>query len=154
MSTEASAVALVTGAASGIGRAAALALAARGDKVAVADLNQQGAQACVDEITRARGQALALHLDVADGASVEAAFQHTEATLGAVDILVNSAGIVGIIPLLEYPIEDWERLLAVNVTGTFRCAQRAGRGMAARGYGRIINLASVSTAHPRPPLSA
>jgi len=143
MKEEQSHVALITGAASGIGRAAALALAARGDKVAVADLNFAGAQACVQEIVQAGGQALALQLDVCDGASVERAFAQTEAALGAVDILVNSAGIVGIFPLPEYPMENWERVLAVNVTGTFRCAQRAAIGMMARGYGRIINLASV-----------
>jgi len=144
MGKERETVALITGGASGIGRAAALALAARGDKVAVADLNQAGAQACVADIARAGGQAIALRLDVTDAASVEQAFQETERALGPVDVLVNSAGLVDIQPLLEYAIADWERLMAVNVTGSFRCAQRAGVGMVARGYGRIINLASIS----------
>jgi len=144
MQKERETVALVTGGASGLGRATALALATRGDKVAVADLNLAGAQACADDIACAGGQAIALRLDVTDAASVEQAFQDAESALGPVDALVNSAGLVAIQPLLEFSIADWERLLAVNVTGTFRCAQRAGVGMAARGYGRIINLASVS----------
>jgi len=138
------AVALVTGAASGLGRAAALAIAARGDKVAVADVHQEGVQACARQICQAGGTALALVLDVTDDASVQAAFAHTESTLGPVDILVNSAGIAHFYPLLEYPIESWEHIMAVNVTGSFRCAQRSARSMVARGYGRIVNLASVS----------
>jgi NAD(P)-dependent dehydrogenase (short-subunit alcohol dehydrogenase family) len=144
MQQERTHVALVTGGASGLGRAAAQALAARGDKVAVADLHRDGALACAQDIAAAGGQAVALAIDVTDDASVAQAFREAEAALGPIDVLVNSAGIMGVAPLLDYPIADWERILAVNVTGTFRCAQRAAAGMAARGYGRIVNLASIS----------
>lgn len=137
-------IALITGGASGLGHAAALELSRRGMRVAVADLREDAARACADEVVRAGGQALGVAIDVTDDGSVEAAFLRVEAELGPVDVLVNSAGILNVAPLLDYPLDTWERVMAINVTGTFRCAQRAGRGMAERGYGRIINLASIS----------
>lgn len=144
MQSHRQSIALITGGGSGIGRAAALALARRGDRVAIADLRHDLAQACAHEIAAAGGQAVALAIDVTDDAVVAQAFAEAESALGPVDILVNSAGILGVAPLLDYPIDDFERIMAVNVTGSFRCAQRAAAGMVARGYGRIVNLASIS----------
>ena len=137
-------VALLTGAGSGIGRAAALELARRDVSIAVTDLRAEAAQAVAAEIRAQGGVAVGLALDVADPAAIEAAFDRAEAELGGIDILVNSAGLLIVEPLLGLAPESWHKVMAVNVTGTFLCSQRAGHGMAARGHGRIVNIASIS----------
>ena len=137
-------VALVTGAGSGLGKAAAIELAQRGARVVVTDVSESSIAATVREIEEAGGRATGIVLDVTDPDSVDAAFTKARAWDKAVDILVNNAGILSISPLLDYKLDDWLKVMAVNVTGSFLCAQRAGRDMVEQGYGRIINIASVS----------
>ena len=110
-------VALITGAGSGIGRAIALAFADAGAAVAVADLNQDAADRVAEEIAAAGGTALALPLDVSQPEQVAAAVAETVAAWGGLDILVNSAGICPLTPLAEISLAEWNRVLAVNLTG-------------------------------------
>ncbi len=119
--------AVVTGGAAGIGAAIVKRLAASGAKVAVWDLE---------------GNA---RVDVADAASVEAATREALRSLGRIDILVNNAGIAGAnAPTVDYPVEEWERVLRVNLTSQFLCCRAVAPHMVKAGYGRIVNIASVA----------
>jgi NAD(P)-dependent dehydrogenase (short-subunit alcohol dehydrogenase family) len=132
-------VAIVTGAASGIGAAIAEAYAARGARVALLDMNIDAAQARAATLPGAH----AVACNVTDAASVAAAVAAVQSVLGGIDILVNSAGIVDLAPAEEISSAAWDRTLAVNLTGSFMMAQVVGRTMIARGKGgRIVNLAS------------
>ncbi|MFM0728973.1 SDR family NAD(P)-dependent oxidoreductase [Paraburkholderia sediminicola] len=137
-------VALVTGGATGIGAAIAGALAADGFMVAVADINLDAARAHVAAIDAAKGSAYVLYLDVADPSSVDTAFAEIEQTFGRCDVLINNAGIAGVASFLDCPFDVWSRVLATNVTGPMLCGQRAARLMSIRGWGRIVNIASIS----------
>ncbi len=137
-------VALVTGAASGIGRGIARALAAAGAAVVVVDLSLDGAEETVAAIEDTGGRAVASAGDVAEP---QDAARFVADALGAFDglhVLVNSAGVSLRASFLETSPEDFERVLRVNVTGTFLCAQAAARVMVESGYGRIVNIASIS----------
>lgn len=135
--------ALVTGGASGIGRAIAIALAAEGAQVAIADLaDLSKSAATVATIERAGGRAFALRADVADEAQVLALFAEALPRLGGLDILVNCAGILFEKPLLETSVAEFDRLIAVNLRGTFLVGREALRVMAAQRRGRVINIAS------------
>jgi len=136
--------AFITGGGSGIGRAAASLMATAGVPVVVADIDSASVEETVASIEEAGGKALGVTLDVADERSVEEAFEKAEAWDGRVTILVNSAGILRVDPFDSLSAETFNRVLHVNVTGSFRCAQRAAGGMKEAGYGRIINLSSVS----------
>jgi 3-oxoacyl-[acyl-carrier protein] reductase len=137
--------ALVTGGGSGLGRAIAEALAARGAPVAVADILQDGAKDTVAAITGGGGRAIALEVDVRDGAAVDAAFARTVRELGPLGIVVNAAGILdGYAPVEEMTVALWERVVGINLTGTFLCCKRALAELGARGAGRIVNIASVA----------
>ena len=127
--------ALVTGAASGIGRACAVRLAEEGLRVAAADLQ-------TDLLEQMANDVASIHtLDVTDFAAVQAAV----AGIGQVDVLVNSAGIVGPqVPIWEMPLEAWERTLAVNLNGTFNTIKATIAPMRRRGWGRIVNIASIA----------
>jgi NAD(P)-dependent dehydrogenase (short-subunit alcohol dehydrogenase family) len=123
-------VAVVTGGASGIGRAVASALAAVGARVAVFDVNADGADA--------------FKVDVADEAQVRAAFAEVVARHGRLDVLFNNAGIALRRPTTELSLDDWNKVVAVNMTGVFLCAREAARHMLAGGRGgRIVNTASI-----------
>ena len=135
--------AFITGAGSGIGRATSGLLASAGVPVAVADVDPDRVAKTVAEIEKDGGRALGVTLDVSDESSVEEAFDKAEAWNG-VTILVNSAGILRVDAFDSFSAEEFDRVLNVNVTGSFRCAQRAARAMKERGYGRIVNLSSVS----------
>lgn len=137
-------VAFVTGAGSGIGRAIARAFAGEGAAVAVADLNRAAAQRVADEITAAGGRALPLALDVSLQESVAATVAETLTAWGRLEILVNNAGICPLTPLAEISLGEWNRVLAVNLTGAFLCAQIAFPYLQACGRGRIINIASLA----------
>ena len=138
-------VALVTGGSRGIGRATALRLAQEGAAVAVADIDQAGARNVAEEIGRAGGKAIAVVMDVASLESVTEGFRQVEANLGRVDILVNSAGILGPFrPVWETSVESWDRLIAVHLRGTFLCCRTVVPGMLAQRWGRIVNLASIA----------
>jgi 3-oxoacyl-[acyl-carrier protein] reductase len=135
--------ALVTGGASGIGRATALALAAEGAAVAVVDqADPAKAAAVVGEIEQAGGRAFALRADVADEPQVLALFAVAVPRLGGLDILVNCAGILFEKPLLETTAAEFDRLMAVNIRGTFLVGREALRVMARPRRGRVINISS------------
>jgi 3-oxoacyl-[acyl-carrier protein] reductase len=134
--------ALVTGGASGIGRATAVALAAAGAHVAVVDLAEQAASAVATAIGQAGGCAFAARADVADEAQVLALFADAVPRLGGLDILVSCAGILFEKPLLETSVAEFDRLIAVNLRGTFLVGREALRVMARQGSGRVINIAS------------
>ena len=110
----------------------------------VGDVNLAGATAVAEGINAAGGRALDWPLDVRDPAACAGAVRAALDWFGQLDILVNSAGIGGGGTFLETSLEDWQRVLAVNLTGTFLCAQEAARVMVEAGRGRIINIASVS----------
>lgn len=135
----------ITGAGSGIGQACAKAFAMSGAFVGIADINVDMALETLSEIISLGGAGCALKLDVVDPVQVEAAFDEFERqSSGAADTLVNSAGVLITGPALEYSLHDWNRSLAINVTGTFLCAQRAARAMVLADGGSIINLSSIS----------
>jgi len=143
--------AIVTGGARGIGLGIAHRLAAEGCRVALWDLAFDRFDATAAGFTPASTQAV----DVADYEQVEAAFAATERMLGAVDILINNAGINGpVAPVWEYPLEAWDRVLAVDLTGVFYCSRVAIPGMRARRYGRIVNVASIAGKEGNPGIAA
>jgi NAD(P)-dependent dehydrogenase (short-subunit alcohol dehydrogenase family) len=133
-------VTAVTGAASGIGAAIAVALARVGARVALLDLDRVGAEAVAGRIG---GAAEVWPLDIADAAAVTRVFDEIAARWGRIDVLVNSAGIAIRKPAVELAPADWERVMGVNVTGSFLCARAAARHMLAREGGRIVNIASI-----------
>jgi 3-oxoacyl-[acyl-carrier protein] reductase len=136
--------AVVTGAAQGIGAAIAQRLAADGHKVAVLDLSAEAAQATVDAISAAGGTALAVGADVSDAGAVEAAFAQIVAELGAPTILVNNAGIIRDNLLFKMTVEEWDLVMAVHLRGAFLTTKAAQKHMIEAGFGRIINLSSIS----------
>ena len=131
-------VALVTGAASGIGAAIARAFSSKGARVALLDLDRGAAGRLAEELDGAR----AFGCDVTDEAAVEAAVGAVAQAFGRIDILVNSAGIVDLAPAEELTLATWRRTLDVNLTGSFLVARAAARVMIAAGGGRIVNMAS------------
>ncbi len=136
---------VVTGAGSGIGRRTAMEFAAEGARVTVGDLDLATAGRCVEEIEAAGGTARAVAVDVTDPASVAALLDQAEADFGSLDVLVASAGIREIVPALELSLEEWNKVLDVDVTGVFLCNQAfARRLVAAERPGSIVNLASVA----------
>jgi 2-dehydro-3-deoxy-L-rhamnonate dehydrogenase (NAD+) len=141
--------AIVTGGAGGLGAAIATRLIADGMRVAIADLDVNGgafedAPSC-----------LTVAVDVTDPESVDAMLTSAEKHFGAVDVLVNNAGIAGpSAPIAEYPIADWHRVLAVNLGGVFHCTRACLPGMLSRGYGRIVNIASIAGKDGNPEMSA
>jgi NAD(P)-dependent dehydrogenase (short-subunit alcohol dehydrogenase family) len=137
-------VAVVTGGASGIGLGVAQQLAADGHQVAILDRNGAAAEAAASELRSQDAKAVALEVDVADWASVEAALAQVRAELGPVEILVTSAGIESFDPVAEITREKWDRIVAVNLTGTFTCAQAALPDMLGVGWGRIVTISSSS----------
>jgi 2-hydroxycyclohexanecarboxyl-CoA dehydrogenase len=136
--------ALVTGAAAGIGRMCSLRLAREGIAVGVLDINLEGCQAVVAEIEAAGGKAVALQASVADRGQVTAAVAKLRDTLGPVTIVVNNAGITGFVPFEEITDEQWDKMLEINLKGTFIVTQVCLPDMKAAGWGRIVNISSSS----------
>ena len=137
--------AIVTGARRGIGRATALALAKEGANVVVSDISQEDCQRVVAEIEDLDKKGLAIKCDVSSRAEIEEMVRRTAAEFGKVDILVNNAGIISYKPFVELTDEDWDAIMTVNLKGQFMCAQAAAREMMKNGWGRIINIASISS---------
>jgi NAD(P)-dependent dehydrogenase (short-subunit alcohol dehydrogenase family) len=142
--------AVVTGGASGIGLAIAERLAADGHAVALFDRDGQAAQDAAAEITAAGGAALGVEVDVTDRAQIDAGVEDVRARLGAPTILVNSAGLDGFQSFLKIDLETWQRVIDVNLTGTFQVCQAVVPDMIAAGWGRIVNISSSSAQSGQP----
>jgi 3-oxoacyl-[acyl-carrier protein] reductase len=146
-------VAIVTGAGQGIGRVFAKALAAAGAKAVIAERNADKAHGVAAEIVAGGGDALAIRTDVADPHSVEKMAAEVDARWGRIDILVNNAGIFSTLemrPFDQIPLEEWDEVLRVNVTGPFLCARAVLPAMRRAGWGRVINMASAAVTMGRP----
>jgi NAD(P)-dependent dehydrogenase (short-subunit alcohol dehydrogenase family) len=137
-------VAFITGGGSGIGQASALALARAGMDVVVADINETAARKVAAEVAELGTDGLPLRCDVSDEDSVRSAIEKTEARFGRLDVLVNSAGVDFHKELADIPVEDWRRVMDINVTGSFLCMKHALRLMLPNSYGRMICLGSSS----------
>jgi NAD(P)-dependent dehydrogenase (short-subunit alcohol dehydrogenase family) len=137
--------AIVTGSRRGIGRAIAFALAKEGANVVVSDISQEDCEKVITEIESLSGRGLALKCDVTSRDDVEVMVMRTVAEFGKLDILVNNAGIIAFKPFLELTDEDWDNTINVNLKGQFLCAQVAAREMTKNRWGRIINIASISS---------
>jgi 3-oxoacyl-[acyl-carrier protein] reductase len=135
-------VALVTGGASGIGRASALAMAAAGAAIGIVDRNLAGAQDTAAEAAKLGVKSSAASADVADQAQVATAFGAIVADLGEIDILFNNAGIDTVSPLVDMPADMWDEMIRVNLRSMFVCTKQVLPSMIARKWGRIINTAS------------
>lgn len=143
--------AIVTGGASGLGKDTAKRLVAEGAKVALWDLNADALKAAAEEV----GASFTYALDVSDEAAVAAAAKASAEALGRIDVLVNSAGITGAtVPVHEFPIDSWKRVIDINLNGTFYCCREVVPFMLAGGYGRIVNVASVAGKEGNPNASA
>ena len=137
-------VALVTGAGSGIGRATAKAFAAKGATVVVADISEDGGRETVDEISRDGGEAEFAVVDVADDGSVDGLFSVILSKHGRLDFAHNNAGIPGAEgPIGDDTAENWDRVIAINLSGVWRCMRHELRQMALQGSGAIVNTSSV-----------
>jgi len=136
-------VALVTGAAQGIGRAIALTLAQGGAAVAAVDVAEDKLGGVVDEITRAGGKAVAFKMNVADEDNVKQVFKDVIAQLGKLEILVNNAGVTRDQLLMRMKRADWDLVIGINLTGVFLCTQAAVPTMVKQRWGRIVNIASI-----------
>ena len=139
-------IALVTGAASGIGRATALAFADEGAFVVVTDVDDEGGQKTVAQIEEHGGNGFYIHTDVGSDQEVDELFAEIDERWGRLDYAFNNAGIEGEMgqPTGEASMENWERVLNVNLTGVFRCLKRELNMMVPRGSGSIVNMSSVA----------
>ncbi len=146
-------VAMITGGGQGIGRIYAHAYAAAGARVVIAERHADNAARVAAEVEAAGGEALAVTTDVASADSAGAAVAASLERFGQLDILVNNAGIFSTIkmrPFTEIPLEEWEQVLQVNLTGPFLMARAVAPAMKARGWGRIINMGSAAVTMGRP----
>jgi NAD(P)-dependent dehydrogenase (short-subunit alcohol dehydrogenase family) len=142
-------VAVVTGAASGIGLATATSLARAGAAVALLDLNAAGAQKASDELNGTGARTIAVTCDTTSQESIAAAAVRTEKELGPCDVLINNAGILRPGGLDKLSLTDWNAILAVNLTGYLLCAQVFSRQMFARKRGSIVHVASIAASEPQ-----
>lgn len=143
-------VAVVTGGASGMGESTCHELGRRGHKVAVLDINGEAAQRVAEDLRSNGVTALGLAADVTDRAAVDDAFAKVRTELGPVHILVTSAGLVDFAPFLEISPQLWQRLIDVNLNGTFHCAQAAIPDMLEAQWGRIVMISSSSAQRGSP----
>jgi 3-oxoacyl-[acyl-carrier protein] reductase len=146
-------VVIITGAGQGIGRVFAKAFAKAGARVVVAELNEERAEAVAEDILRSEGQVLAVTTDVADPASIEEMVQVVDDEWRRIDVLINNAGIFSTLemrPFDQIPLDEWERVLRVNLTGPFLCARAVLPAMRRAKWGRIINVASGAVRLGRP----
>ena len=143
--------AVVTGGASGLGKASAARIVAEGGKVVLWDLNADALKAAAQEVSATHVVAL----DVSDADAVAAAAEESNKALGGIDILIASAGITGAtVPVHEFPIDSWKRVVDINLNGVFYCSRAIVPFMLENGYGRIVNVASVAGKEGNPNASA
>jgi 3-oxoacyl-[acyl-carrier protein] reductase len=146
--------AVVTGGAQGIGRAIVERLLASGAAVAIWDRDPAEAERAAHELS-GRGRVATVAVDVTRWAEVEAAVRATDGALGGIDILVCNAGIAGSTrPLVDYPVEEWQRILDIDLTGVFLCLKAVVPQMIARNWGRIVNVASIAGKEGNPNAAA
>ncbi len=146
-------VVLITGAAQGIGRVLAASFVQAGARVVLADRNLDKAQASAQALADNGGQAMAVAVDVADASSVAAMANQVEQAYGGVDVLINNAALFSTLkmqPFDEIPLEVWETVQRVNVTGPFLCTRAFLPGMKQRGFGRVIHMSSGAVTLGRP----
>ena len=136
-------VAVVTGAASGIGKEIARTFARAGAKLAIADLDQTGAEEVAEELNLAGGHAIAIGIDVTNEVEVDACMARVAEAFGRIDVLVSNAGIQIVAPLEDLKFADWRRMLAIHLDGAFLCTRAALRPMYRQGSGSIIYMGSV-----------
>ena len=141
-------VAIVTGGAQGIGRAYALGMANEGAKLIIADVNLQAAEVTASDIQAKDGEALALETDVSSVQSTQEMAKTTAERFGGIDILINNAAVFGRVkiskmPFYELDVDEWDRVMAVNLKGAFLCCRAVFPYMKAQGGGKIINISSV-----------
>jgi 2-hydroxycyclohexanecarboxyl-CoA dehydrogenase len=141
---DVSRVAIVTGGGSGMGAAICRHLAARGHRVAVLDVDEDAANGVAKELQADGAAAMGARVDVSDRTAVLAALSSVRSTLGPAGILVTSAGIEGFESFLDITPEAWDRMIAVNLTGTFHCLQAVVPDMIEAGWGRIVTISSSS----------
>ena len=143
--------AVVTGGASGLGKASAARIVAEGGKVVLWDLNADALKEAAEEV----GATHVVALDVSDADAVAAAAEASNKALGKIDILIASAGITGAtVPVHEFPIDSWKRVVDINLNGVFYCSRAIVPFMLENGYGRIVNVASVAGKEGNPNASA
>lgn len=147
-------VAVVTGAASGIGKEIAHELARAGAAIAIADLNQAGAQAVADEIAAGGGRAIGVAMDVTDEAAVEAGIARVVAELGGIDILVSNAGIQIVNPIENYAFADWKKMLAIHLDGAFLTTKAALPHMYKGDKGGVVIYMGSVHSHEASPLKS
>ncbi len=138
---------MITGAGQGIGRHFAERLAREGHRIAIVDVRDDAAQAVADDIAATGAETLALGIDITDDAAVAAAVEDITARFGGLDVLINNASIFSTLkmrPFYEIPVEEWRKVIDVNLTGGFLCARHVVAPMRAAGWGRIINVSSVN----------
>ena len=143
-------VAVITGASSGIGRAIALAFAAEGATVVLASRNENKLDEVAAQIADAGGTANVIPTDVTDEEQVRHLFRETTRLFNAVDLLINNAGTATASPVDKLSLEEWHRVLDLNLTAAFLCSREAFQCMKVHGAGRIINIGSVAASVPRP----
>jgi len=136
--------AIVTGGGRGIGKAIALGFAAQGANVAVLDIDGASAGATAGEIEKLGRRAFSAAVDVADQSQVAHAIASVAERSGRIDVLVNNAGVGNTAPFLELSADNWNRVIAIHLSGCFFCSQAAAREMAKRKYGRIVSMASIA----------
>ena len=146
-------VAVVTGAASGIGRASAALLGAAGAAVVCADVNAEGADATAAQLEETGARALPRRVDVTEPGAIDALVEEAVTVLGRLDVMANIAGIIVQAPVVDFDDEALDRILAVNLKGVFRGSRAAARVMSAQGSGSIVNMASAAIDTPSPGLA-
>jgi len=155
MTDMAGRVTIVTGGAMGIGREVALRLARDGGDVALADLDNDLAVKVAEEIRGLGRKAEVYQVDISDWSQVKEMAEAVEGDFGRIDNLVNSAGILGpTVPVAEFAVEDWKKVLAVNLDGIFYCCKAVLPFMKARGGGRIVNISSMAAKDGNPGMAA
>lgn len=143
-------IALVTGASSGIGRSIAVALAAEGAHVVLASRNEEKLSEVANHIDAGGGSAQVIPADVTDEALILELFRRIDKLYGRLDLLINNAGTATAVPVEELELEEWRRVLDLNLTAAFLCSREAFRTMKSQSGGRIINIGSIAAMVPRP----
>ena len=144
-------VVLVTGAGSGIGRAIALRFAQAGAVISIHYRDSEsGAQSAADEIVHNGGRADIVRADLRFPAAAEMIVDHTVASLGSLDVLINNAGAYPVAPLLDLPPDQWRDVIAANLDSVHYCTQAAAHVMRKRGGGAVVNIASIEALNPAP----